>query len=55
MYVNYQTSIHRSREIYRRECSELIKLRFKESVPNCVDVDWDGKLLPDTKIKNKTD
>ncbi|KAL4148952.1 hypothetical protein QTP88_003082 [Uroleucon formosanum] len=49
-----QTSIHRSREIYRRERSELIKLRFKESVPNYVVVHWDGKLLPDTKIRNKT-
>jgi len=53
-YVINQTSIHRCREIYRRERSELIKLRFKESAPNYVVVHWDGKLLPDTKMRNTT-
>ncbi|KAL4126010.1 hypothetical protein QTP88_010242 [Uroleucon formosanum] len=53
-YVINQTSIHRCREIYRRERSELIKLRFKESAPNYVVVHWDGELLPDTKMRNTT-
>lgn len=53
-YVINQTSIHRCREIYRRERSELIKLPFKESAPNYVVVHWDGKLLPDTKMRNTT-
>jgi len=53
-YVINQTSIHRARESYRCERGELIKLQFKKSLPKYAVVHWDGKMLPDTTIRNAT-
>ncbi|GBM74923.1 hypothetical protein AVEN_173342-1 [Araneus ventricosus] len=51
-FIINKSSIHRIRQIKRKESAESIKVAFENDIPQILSVHWGGKLLPALNVRD---
>ncbi|GBM07146.1 hypothetical protein AVEN_15403-1 [Araneus ventricosus] len=51
-FIINKSSIHRIRQIKRKESNESIKVAFENDIPQILTVHWGGKLLPALNVRD---
>ncbi|GBM17021.1 hypothetical protein AVEN_133294-1 [Araneus ventricosus] len=54
-FIINKSSIHRIRQIKRKESAESMKVAFHNDIPQILTVHWDGKLLPALNVRDATE